>query len=405
MQYKPSQKILEKYANVLVNFALGGGAGIKKGEVIYLVVDEYAKPFYVELRRAILKAGGNLITDYKPSNDKDFNIDKDFYVYAGDQQIKFFPKKYLHGLINEIDHKIFISSETNKYALKGVDPKKIMTRITIFEPYRDWSDEKENKGKLTWTLALYPTPAMAKEAKLSLKKYWNQVIKACFLNEKDPIKKWKSVYKSLRIYREKLNKLSIDKLHIKGSDVDIWIKIGKRRQWVASGGRNIPSFEIFTSPDWRGTNGWAKFNQPLYRYGNLIEGIELKFKNGRVTEYKARKNQKILKELIVTRNADKIGEFALIDKRLSNITKFMAETLYDENMGGPEGSFHIALGNAYHDCYLGNPGNLSKKDWQQLGFNDSPVHSDIISTTPRVVTAYFKNGSNKVIYKNGKFVI
>jgi aminopeptidase len=405
MQYKPSQKILKKYADVLVNFALGGGEGIKKGEVVYLMIDEYAKDFYIELRRTILKADGNLITDYKPSNDKNFNIDKDFFIYAKDQQIKFFPKKYLRGLVDEIDHKIFISSETNKYALKGVDPKKIMSRITTFKPYWDWSDEKENKGKLTWTLALYPTPAIAKEAKLSLKEYWNQVIKACFLNEKDPIRKWKSVYKKLRNYVEKLNKFSIDKLHVKGPSVDLWVKIGNKRQWVGCSGRNIPSFEIFTSPDWRGTKGWAKFNQPLYRYGNLIERIELKFKNGKVIEYKAKKNQKILKELIATKNADKIGEFSLTDKRFSQITKFMAETLYDENLGGPEGNFHIALGNAYHDCYNGNPANLSKKDWQQLGFNNSPVHSDIISTAPRIVTAYLKNGSNKIIYKNGRFVI
>ena len=87
------------------------------------------------------------------------------------------------------------------------------------------------------------------------------------------------------------------------------------------------------------------------------------------------------------------------------ITKFMAETLYDENTGGLHGNFHIALGSSYHDSYDGDASKLSKKDLLNLGFNDSSVHADIVSTTSRVVTAHLKSGKQKIIYKNGKFSI
>src|SRR6185436_12865911 len=137
--------------------------------------------------------------------------------------------------------------------------------------------------------------------------------------------------------------------------VDLWVKLGEKRAWMGGSGRNVPSFELFTSPDWRGTEGWIKFNQPLYRYGNLITGIELEFKNGRVVKAKAKKNEQILKQMIATANADKVGEFSMTDKRFSHITKFMGETLYDENVGGPHGNTHVALGNVYHDCYAGDP--------------------------------------------------
>ncbi len=109
--------------------------------------------------------------------------------------------------------------------------------------------------------------------------------------------------------------------------------------------------------------------------------------------------------MIESPNADKIGEFSLTDSRFSRITKFMAETLYDENIGGSHGNTHIALGSSYHDCYNGNAAKLHKKDWEKLGFNDSSVHTDIISTTPRTVTAFLKNGQEKIIYKNGEFTI
>ncbi|MFA6446162.1 MAG: aminopeptidase [Candidatus Paceibacterota bacterium] len=405
ISYKPSKKILENYANILVNFALGSGKGIKKGEVVRISADEAAKPLFLELRKAVWKAGGHVISHYLPSNDAEYNVERDFYEYAEEHHLNFFPEKYLRGIVDQIDHSIFVISETDKQALNGIDPKKIMTHGKTFKPFMDWRNDKENKGRFTWTLGLYGTEAMAKEVGLSLKQYWLQIIKACFLDEKNPIVKWKQVTKSLKYYEERLNSLNADRFYIEGPDADLWIKQGEKRTWVGGSGRNIPSFELFTSPDWRGTNGWIKFNQPLYRYGNVIEGVELTFKKGIVVDSKATKNEKVLKEMIATEGADKIGEFSLTDRRFSRITHFMAETLFDENIGGPNGNTHIALGNAYNDCYKGDPSKVSKVKWKRLGYNTSSVHTDIVSTSPRKVTAFMKNGTKKVIYKNGQFVL
>jgi len=254
---------------------------------------------------------------------------------------------------------------------------------------------------------LYGTSAMAREAGLGEREYWRQIIKACFLDEKDPIKKWKDVYRKMEHYRTRLNRLApkTDRIYVVGPDVNLWVKLGEKRNWLGGSGRNIPSFELFTSPDWRGTSGWIRFNQPLYRYSNKIIGIELVFENGRVVKSKAKTNEKLLKEMIATKGADKIGEFSLTDRRFSRITKFMAETLFDENMGGPHGNTHIAVGMSYRDTYAGDASKLSKKEAEALGFNDSSVHTDMISTAPRTVTAHLKNGKEIVIYKHGQFVL
>lgn len=404
-QYKPSKDVLEKYASVLVNFALNSGKGIKKGDTVYLIGEECAKPLFLETRRAIWKAGGHVISSYRPSNDEEYNVDADFFLHAKEHQLTFFPEHHMKGLVKQIDHSIFILSETNKQALAGIDPKKMMKQGEVMKPYIEWRNKKENEGKFTWTLALYGTPAMAKEANMSLKEYWDQIINACFLNEKDPIKKWREVFKQLEQYRKKFDKLDAEKFHIKGPDVDLWIKLGDKRKWLGGSGRNIPSFELFTSPDWRGTEGWIKFNQPLYRYGNLITGVELTFKDGKVISAKADKGEKVLREMIATPNADKVGEFSMTDKRFSRITRFMGETLYDENVGGAHGNTHIALGRAYQDAYIGDPAKVSKKQWEKLGYNNSSVHTDIVSTAPRTVTAYLKNGKTKVVYKDGMYVL
>lgn len=412
MSYTPSHEILTKYADVLVNFALASGKGIKKGDVVRLSASESAKPLYAAVHNAIVKSGGHVIANYAPDEEKgdkrrNESCSRYFYENAKEHQISFFPKKYLRGLIDEIDHSIFLLADKDPHALEGIDPKKIMARGVALKPFMDWRHEKEWKGKFTWTLALYGTPAMAKEAGLSEKEYWDQIIKACFLDEKDPIKKWKEVYKEIDSYRSKLNKLSpkIEYLHAVGPDMDLTVRLGEKRQWLAGSGRNIPSFEIFTSPDWRGTEGWIRFNQPLYRYGAKITGIELTFKDGKVVRSKAKTNEKLLKEMIATKGADRIGEYSLTDRRHSRITKFMAETLFDENMGGRYGNTHLALGMCYRDTYAGDVTKLSDKAAAALGFNDSSVHTDIISTTDRTVTAHLKNGTTKVIYEDGQFVL
>lgn len=403
--YKPSKIVLERYADVLVNFALGGGKGIKKGEVVVVNASEASKPLYAEILKAVWKSGGNIIGRYQPENEKWFKFDRNFFEIASPEQIEFFPSKLIRGQIDEADHSLFISAETDPKSLQGVDPKKMMARGKAWKPAMDWRNEKENKGQFTWTIGLYGTEAMAKEAGLSLKDYWQQIIKACFLDKKDPIAEWKKTYINLEKYRQKLNALKIEKLHVVGHDVDLWIKLGNKRKWLGGSGRNIPSFELFTSPDWRGTEGWIKFDQPLYRYGNLIEGIELEFKNGVVVKSKARRNEKVLKSMIATEGANKVGEYSLTDRRFSRITKFMATTLYDENVGGPNGNTHIALGNAYQDCYDGDPSKVRKAEWERLGYNQSSVHTDIISTTPRTVTAFLPNGKGRVIYKDGQFIL
>lgn len=412
MSYTPSEKILKKYADVLVNFALGGGKGIKNGNVVRVSTSESAKPLYRAVCNAIVDSGGHVISNYGPDEEhgdkrRNISVSRYFYEHARPHQICFFPDRYLKGLAEQIDHSIFILAEADPHALKGVDPKKIMQRGVALKPFKDMLNRKEWKKKFTWTIGLYGTPAMAKEAGLSEREYWNQIIKACFLDERNPIAKWKSVYRDIEKYRSRLNKLSpkIDKLHAAGPDMDIWYTLGEKRAWHAGSGRNIPSFEIFTSPDWRGTNGWIRINQPLYRYSNKITGIELWFKNGRVVKSKAKTNEKLLKQMIATPGADKIGEYSLTDKRHSRITKFMAETLFDENIGGPYGNSHIALGMSYRDTYAGDVSKLTDREAKRLGFNDSSVHTDVISTTPRSVTAHLKNGSTKVIYKDGMFVL
>jgi aminopeptidase len=124
-----------------------------------------------------------------------------------------------------------------------------------------------------------------------------------------------------------------------------------------------------------------------------------------IVDFDASENKNLLKEIINIPNANKVWEFSLTDWRFSHITKFMGETLYDENVWGPEGNTHIAIWSAFNDAFVGDENTLTAKDLEELWFNQSPEHVDIISTKKRKVTATLADGSQKVIYENGQFTI
>ncbi|MBW7960407.1 aminopeptidase [Patescibacteria group bacterium] len=398
--FTPSKQILENYAKVMVDFALGKGKGIKKGDVVYLVYDLEAKPLALSIFKRILEVGGHPIVK---SADEDF--EREMFNTASDDQLKFFPKKYSKSLIDTIDHRLYLIAPTDPFLLKNVDPKKIILANSNKQALRKWLFEKEDKGKLTWSLCLYGTEGMAKEAGLTIEDFWQEIINACYLDHLDPLNTWRKTFDDISNLIKRINKLPIKKFHMISKDTDLFISYGEKRQFIGGRGANIPSFEVFTSPDWRGINGKIYFNFPLYRYGNIIKDVHLEFKDGIVVKARANKNEGLLKEMIKQKNADKIGEFSLTDKKYSKIGKFMANTLYDENFGGDFGNSHLAVGTSYHEAYTGNVRKATEKDWERLGFNESIEHCDIINTNPKTVTAILNDGSEILVYKNGSFVI
>ena len=398
--YQPSQELLQKYAQVLVNFALNSGRGLQEDEVVELIVPDVAKSLALFLQNEVLRSGGHPIMRLLPTG-----FERDYYRLASKKQLTFFPEQYLHSKADLLDHHIQIIAEPFPEELKEADPGKIIVARDSRKPYKDWLMAKENEGDFTWTIALWGDRAKADAVELSLEDYWQQIIQACFLDEDDPISRWQEINKLQTEIKQKLNSLQIEQVVVEGDEIELRLTIGTDRIWKGGGGRNIPSFEIFTSPDWRGSEGWIKINEPVYRYGNVIQDIKMQFTEGLVTQAEAKQGNELLQAMINSPNADKVGEFSLTDNRMSRITHPMAEILFDENIGGSFGNTHIALGAAYKDCYCRDAGKITKSQWEKLGFNDAAEHTDFISTTDRKVTAILADGSKKVIYKEGRFVV
>lgn len=307
-------------------------------------------------------------------------------------------------LLKHINGRIFLRAPESLTHLKDVDPLRIGKVLVSRKPLREIMDKREEKGVYSWTLCSFPTPELARQAKTTLRKYTDRIISACYLDHENPVKEWETIHKNAVAIKNWLNRLQVDYFHIESLNVDLKITPGERRLWKGVSGHNIPSFEIFTSPDFRGTKGIYYSNLPSFRTGNYVEKVRLQFEKGAVTRVKAVQGKAFIeKQISMDIGASRVGEFSLTDKRFSRINRFMADTLFDENFGGDQGNCHIALGASYSDTFNGNPARLTKALKQRLGFNDSALHWDLVNTEKKTVTAHLKSGKNIVIYENGMF--
>jgi aminopeptidase len=395
-----SRDDLERYADVLV-WALKTAKKkpLKKKDIIQIQYDHEALPLAEVLFARLIDLGLHPIQKMSMTS----NMEKSFFSKADAAQLSFIAPGEKQFFSN-LNGRIYLCAPDSLTHLKGTDPGKISRAIVARKPIKDLLNEREEKGFYSWTLCVMPTQELARQAKMSLKKYAEQVVKGCFLDRKDPVAQWKDVYRRIHEIKQWLTSLPVKNLHIESANVDLRITPGEKRQWAGVSGHNMPSFEVFISPDWRGTEGVYFANLPSFRSGNYVENIRVEFVKGIAVKITADRGEPFLrKQLAMDPGARRVGEFSLTDKRFSRIDRFMAETLFDENFGGDQGNCHLAFGSSYSDTFKGDPARLTDAVKKQLGFNDSALHWDIINTERKTVTAHLRDGKRKVIYDNGVF--
>lgn len=395
-----TQATLEKYAAVLEwGLTTARGKAYKPYETVLLRYDLEALPLVEALWRRLvahrLNVTARLLTP--PTMEKDFYALSDArqraYIAAGEREF-----------YQNLNGNIYIGAPSSLTHLKDIDPKRIAELAQARKFVREIMESREASGKFGWTLCTLATDELAKRAGCSRAEYEKQIIRACFLDQPDPVKKWEEVHAAAMDIKAWLGSLKIETIRIETANMDLEIQLGKKRRFLGVSGHNIPSFEIFTSPDWRGARGIWYANQPSFKSGNLVEGVKLQFSAGKAKVIAAKKGFDFTcKMLSMDAGACRIGEFSLTDKRFSNINRFMADTLFDENYGGTQGNSHIAVGNAYLDTYTGKQSSLDKASRVALGYNESALHWDLVNTEPKSVTARLANGKSLCIYERGQF--
>jgi aminopeptidase len=391
---------LDKYADVLLwGLKTARKGRFKKGDIILIQYERPALRLAEIIYGKILDMGMNPVQRIMGT----YVIEQAFYEKGSDKQLVFTVPgdkelyENLHG-------RIFLRAPESLTHLKDIDPARIGKVLVSRKHLREILDKREEQGLHGWTLCTFPTDELARQANTTPEAYASQILKACYLDNDDPIRSWESIYKEVIGIKKWLNNMKVKYFHIESKNIDLKITPGEKRQWKGISGHNIPSFEVFLSPDWRGTEGVYYANLPSFRSGNYVEEVRLFFEKGSVVKVEAKTGEDFTKKQIaMDKGASKVGEFSLTDKRFSRIDRFMADTLFDENFGGEYGNSHIAVGASYTDTYKGNAADMTKEMKKKLGFNDSALHWDLVNTEDKIVTAHLASGKKLVIYEKGMF--
>lgn len=391
---------LEKYADVLIwGLKKVRVTPYKKGDVVLVKFDLEAIKLSQVVYKKLLELGLNPVLELTSTPENELS----FYNIASSEQLSFIAKGQVE-LSHSLNGLISLRAPSSLTHLKDVDSSKIASVTLSRKLYRDIWDKREERGLFGWTLCMMPTAELARHANLTIEEYASQIKKSCFLDLDNPTVKWEEIFLMAGEIKDWINSLNVDYYLMSGENMELKIYPGKMRKWIGISGHNIPSFELFISPDCTKTSGKYFSNQASYRNGNLVEGVSLEFEKGKVVKASANVGENfLLDQLKIDEGASFVGEYSLTDKRFSNIDKFMANTLFDENYGGENGNSHIAVGASYSDTFSGNKKKLTASLKRKLGFNSSALHWDLVNTLPKTVVAHLKSGKNILIYENGQF--
>ena len=333
----PSEKDFE-LARVMLSHSLK----IKPKEKVLITVSDLAMSLGKAVFQETLKLGAYPMLDITPSG-----LDYIFYNSANDWQLNYVPTDLIKEKIKWADAYVRIVADDNLRELSQIEPEKMSVRSRITRPLMDPMIDSKR-----WILTWYPTGAMAQEAGVSVDWLREFYFKSCLVDYVKMEHDLKSLEKIMDEGKE---------IHVVGKMTDLYVNIKGRLAEACAGECNIPDGECFLAPVTDGVNGEVYFELPTLAYGQVVSGIHLEFKDGKVIKATAERGEvALLKMLDTDPGARYLGEFAIGAN--FNITQGMMNTLFDEKMGG---TIHMALGRAY-------------KDKRGGGENESAIHWDIV---------------------------
>jgi aminopeptidase len=372
--------LIDRYAELVVRV----GVNVQPGQDVYM----HALVEHVSMVRAIVehayRAGARrvaLLWD-------DLHANRSAITHAPEEALGSVYPYELEAMHWHIAHgSAFISLEgsPDPHLFDGLDPARVAKAVPreLAEAYmQGWV----NSDAIAWTVVAAPNEGWANEVfgTPDLERLWQAVAVAMRLDQPDPVAAWRARMATLADRVTTLEAMALDTIRFRGPGTDLSVGLAPGCRWL--GGfkttrdgveyaPNLPTEEVYTSPDWRRANGTVSCTRPLAMAGALVSGLRLRLEEGRIVEVEADQGAELVRaELATDDRAVFLGEVALVDGEspIGRSGIVFHNTLYDENAG-----CHIAWGYGFPETV---PGAHAMDRDQRIaaGLNVSSVHTDVV---------------------------
>lgn len=338
----------EKLADVLVNYS----TGVRPGNLVRLAGPPVGRPLLVALYRAVIKAGGNVYMEMVPDECAEIKLD-----LGNEEQLRFEDPIAL-AMVERIDVSISLWGQDNTKSLSGTDPKRQAMVSQARKRQMNRFLARAAAGELRWVGTQFPCHAAAQDAQMSLAAYEQFVFRAGLLDQDDPASAWREISQRQQLVADCLNRAEEVRFTTpQGTDLKLGVE---GRKWInCDGHENFPDGEVFTGPIEDATEGVVCYSFPAVHGGREVDGIRLKFRDGKVIDASASRGEQFLIAMLdQDPGARVLGEIALGTNY--SVRHYTKNTLFDEKIGG---TIHMALGRSIPESG---------------GVNESTVHWDIV---------------------------
>jgi len=398
----------------LAEVAIKVGLALQPGQDLLLTAPSAALPLVRKIAEHAYQAGAGLVTPIL--SDEAITLAR--YRFAADESFDRAADWLYQGMAKAFDAnnaRLAIVGD-NPMLLAREDPAKVARASKANSIAYRPALEKITNFDVNWNIIAYPSAAWAKqvfpddEEHVAVAKLADAIFAASRVDRDGAVAAWQRHNAVLRERTEWLNGQRFSALHYSGPGTDLTVGLADGHEWQggASTARNgitcnanIPTEEVFTTPHARRVSGHVVSSKPLSYQGSLIDGIAVRFEEGRIVEAKAARGAEVLNKVLETdEGARRLGEVALVphSSPISNSGLLFFNTLFDENA-----ACHIALGQCYSKCFV-NGGNLTSEQIAAQGGNKSFIHIDwMIGSGDTDIDGIFADGRRLPVFRKGEW--